>query len=148
MKKILLVIAFITGVMSSASAQSAYIEDTWIEHNVYYGGYNCMCVHMELSVDDWEGRSVNMAAYIFDAYGNKVAAPYGAPAAYRTADGQLCVGVNVAVKYESAYWEDAKLYLPYAMLRPGEYQCSVQVSTTSGITLDYSSSEYFTVGGY
>lgn len=146
MKRLLLIIAFFTGIACNASAQSAYIDNTWIEHNVFNAGYNCMCVHIELTVEDWEGRSINASAYVFDYYGNKVMAPYGAPAMFRSRDGQLCSGANSRVQYESTHWDDIRLFIPYSLLPPGDYQCAVQIATTSGTQLAYSDPEYFTVG--
>lgn len=146
MKKFMLVALFIMGMISSVSAQYASIESTWVEHNVYSQGYNCMCVHVELTVDDWQGRAINVSAYIFDSNGNKVIVPYGAPATLRARDGQLCSGVNSRVDYESTYWEDIQLFVPYNFLQTGSYSCVVQVATTTGVMLTYSDPEYFTVG--
>lgn len=146
MKKLLLALAIVFGITSNVSAQSAYIENTWIEHNVFNAGYNCMCVHIELTVDDMKGRSINVSAYIFDYYGNKVIAPYGAPAMFRARDGQLCSGTNGRVQYESTHWDDIKLFIPYNLISPGNYQCTVQISTSSGMPLVYSDPECFVVG--
>ncbi len=146
MKKLFLIFAAVFGLHTISSAQSADISDIWLEHNVMYSGFNCIAIHLECSVEDMQGKTVNIAAYFFDDDDNAIKAPYGAPAQFRSSNGQLSVGVNVRVAYESAYWEDCVLYIPYGTFPySGSYQCAAQISHSMYGTLAVSSSEYFEV---
>ena len=146
MKKLFLILIAIFGIYASSSAQTADISYISLEHNVRYSGTNCLAIHICCSVYDLKGRNVNIAAYFFDEYGDPIKAPYGVPGHFRTTDGQLCAGSNTRVMYESTYWDDYVLYIPYAMFqRSGSYQCAVQISHSSYGVLAISSEEYFDV---
>ncbi len=146
MKKLFLIIIAVFGIHLTSNAQSAEISSMWLEHNVSYSGYNCLAIHFECEVNDMQGKTVNMSAYFFDVDGNGIRAHYGVPAQFRSVNGQLCAGMNVRVAYESSYWEDVVLYIPYTMFsQPGSYQCVVQIAHSSYGVLALSSEESFDI---
>ena len=145
MKKILLVLIAVFGVYLTSSAQSCDIHNMWVEHNVYQSGYVGMKIHIEFTVDDCQGKTIQCCAYFYDSYGNAILAPYSYPGNFKTRDGQLCTGSNSYVKYDSSYWEDYVLFIPNGAFAPGSYQFVVQVSTVNGILLGLSDTEYFTM---
>lgn len=123
------------------------IESMWLEHNVQYGGTKGICIHVSFTIDNMQGRSIQVGAFFFDDEGNRVRA-YNAPAQYRSRDGQLCSYSQAYVKYESTRWDDFKLFIPNGYFLDGDYECIVQISSNRGVVLAISDSESFSKNSY
>lgn len=122
MKRIIITIIGVLGFCTMASAQDATISDVWLEHNVskstgYYNqSVKGMEIHFALEVDDLRQQKVGVAAYFAYHDGDDyVTLKTRYNTQYRSIpDNSVCTWMEVYPKYDSTYWEDFVLFIPYS----------------------------------
>ena len=122
MKRIIVTLISAFGLCAMASAQDATVSDVWLEHNVYKstGYYNQTVkgleVHFTLEVEDLRQQKVGVAAFFAYHDGDEyvpLRTRYNTQ--YRSSqDNSVCTWTEVYPKYDSTYWEDFVLFIPYS----------------------------------
>ena len=107
------VIVLLTIFSSITMAQSAYVEDVWIERNVNINGVYCLKVHSTIDISNLRGCTCQVGAYVFYEDGSKVSSlsPY-----YMTPDGQVVSMESVRPIYNDSRWEDLIIYIPNSVI--------------------------------
>ncbi len=104
-----MLIGILLGFTELTRAQSAKVENTWIEHDVTQNGETGMRIHTKVTVNGLKGNKVRVQAMFYDSNKNYL---NGGIYGYRTADGHPCVSEDVIPSYESSLWEDFNLFMP------------------------------------
>lgn len=129
---------------------SVNLENPWIEHDVIIQNQKGMYIHCELEISNMKGKTAQVLVGFFKDDETPLRA-IGVSNKYRTTDSQLCTGGYAYCRYESTYWEDYKLFIPYNVIGScvnGNYaalKCLIGVSTKSGEVLAISESLTFEI---
>ena len=130
------------------------ITNSWLEHNVsraYYNqSINGMEIHCEIEAENMRGKSfyvIVFFAYIYDGEYIMLRSRSG-NSQFRTRDGSVAVWEKAYAKYDSTYWEDFVLYIPYyelakAISEDSEMVCVIQIQSQSGDTYATSEDMFF-----
>ena len=124
MRRFIIVILGVLGFYSVAFSQDATVSDVWLKHNVYKstGYYNQsvkgMEIHFSLEVDGLRQQKVGVAAFFAYHDGDEyVTLKTRSTTRYRAmGDNSVCTWEEIYPKYDSTYWEDFVLFIPYSEL--------------------------------
>lgn len=99
-----------------------------VEHNVEQDGVKGMHLLLDFSISGMKDKEGRCTIYFYDQDGVKLKDQNGS---YRASDGQICVGRDITPGYETSYYTDYKVFMPYRELElsPGthvlKYHCQV-----------------------
>ena len=89
------------------------IQRMWVEHNVWWAGWQGMRIHAAFQIENGKGRKGELAAYFEFADGTRLQDFNGL---YCTADGQVANHETFQPAYDQAMYNDFTLWLPYSEL--------------------------------
>ena len=127
---------------SGDTSPRANIENIWVDHNVYQDGYKGMKIHVKFTVDNMNGQTVYAYCYLY--YGDNVT-----PLQDRYYNNLFFSGSGVP-GYDSARFDDFKIFVPYSGLNMQPVAGSVDLSfdisirTSSGTELGRKNNTRFT----
>ena len=102
----------------SAHAQSASVQDVWLDRNVNYSGVPCMAIHTHLIFHNLLYNECKVIAYFYDEYGNQVRGDsYNYPG-YVTTQGQAAVQRSITPDYVDCEARDFVIYMPREAINP------------------------------
>ncbi len=118
-----MILAMVLGCVMSVMAQSATINNIWVDHDVYDNGVKGMRIHIKFGVQGLKNESGYIGAYFYDRNKNE-AKNFHCDSKYRTSDGLISIGKTINPRYENSTYEDLKLFMPYHIfnnLKSGKY---------------------------
>ena len=136
----------------SASAQdecTVYFNNSWLEHNVTKSNGSQtakgMEIHCDFGIEGMQGKTLCVIAYFAIKDGDEYIPLQSRTGnnQFRSRDNCLCTGGFAYCKYETTYWDDFILFLPYyelarALSGDAELSCIVPVQSKSGETSAFS----------
>uniref|UniRef100_UPI0040577910 hypothetical protein n=1 Tax=Alistipes sp. TaxID=1872444 RepID=UPI0040577910 len=121
------------------------IEEFWVEEDAEWQGKTGAVIHLTFTIENMKGRTMGVGAFFWDEDQNPVRA-VGVPSKNRSVDGCLCVWETIYSRYESTYWEDYKIWVPYSLFRQdGSYYCALQIVARDGSVLGMTDPYEFSV---
>ncbi len=128
---------------------TVYFNNSWLEHNITKSnGYQTtkgMEIHCDFSIEGMQGKTLCVIAYFAIKDGDEYIPLQSRTGnnQFRSRDNCLCTGGFAYCKYETTYWDDFVLFLPYyelarALSGDAELSCIVQVQSKSGETYAFS----------
>ena len=153
-----MILLFISCLMSiSVTAQdecSVYIDDCWLEHNVYVNNTKGMKIHSRLEIENMRGKTLCVIAFFAYDYNEDERIPIKSRTGnnrYRNGNNELCTGDYAYAKYDETIWDDFVLFIPYnefgaAVSESSSLCCVVSVQSKSGVP--YAVSEVMTFDYY
>ena len=116
------------------------IDGCWLEHSVYVNNVKGMKIHCELTIEQMEGKTLCVIAYFGYEHSENDISPIKSRTGnnnFRSVDNQVCTGGYAYAKYESSYWEDFCLFIPYRELNAAVTDtstlcCVINVQSKSG----------------
>lgn len=147
---ILLILLVLCAVSASAQDEcTVYFNNSWLEHNVTKSNGSQtakgMEIHCDFSIEGMQGKTLCVIAYFAIKDGDEYIPLQSRTGnnQFRSRDNCLCTGGFAYCKYETTYWDDFILFLPYyelarALSGDAELSCIVQVQSKSGETYAFS----------
>lgn len=89
------------------------IERVWVEYNVSEANQDGFRIHVAARVAHRQGVACGAAAYFYNKGGRPLMDSDGR---YRSADGQVSVGVDFAPGFDITVFDDLAMFLPYDQL--------------------------------
>lgn len=147
---ILLILLVLCAVSASAQDEcTVYFNNSWLEHNVTKSNGSQtakgMEIHCDFGIEGMQGKTLCVIAYFAIKDGDEYIPLQSRTGnnQFRSRDNCLCTGGFAYCKYETTYWDDFILFLPYyelarALSGDAELSCIVQVQSKSGETYAFS----------
>lgn len=107
-----------TAYVTIKSAQTAEIDDVWVDHNVYEDGYKGMRVHVKFDISGAKDHSCQVALYFYDENENALT---DYDDTYDTVGGKVATHVTVTPKYDNTTYNDIAIFMPYNQLHLNTY---------------------------
>lgn len=148
MKKLFVTLTLFVAFAVNLVAQddcTVYFNNSWLEHNVTksngYQPTKGLEIHCDFSIEGMQGKTLCIIAYFAIKDGDEYI-PLKSRTGnnqFRSRDNSLCTGGFAYCKYETTYWDDFVLFLPYyelarALSSDAELSCVVQVQSKLGET--------------
>jgi hypothetical protein len=119
--------------MLEALKPAGFIEEVWVDHNVFEGVRKGMSIHVRFRLKNYQNTKCSVNAYFYFASGerlidfNKINA---------SNDGQVAMGMDIIPRYRDSSFEDVRLFMPYSELHlfTGDYELKfdIELQTQSG----------------
>lgn len=107
-----------TAYVTIKSAQTAEIDNVWVDWDVYEDGYKGMRIHVKCDISGAKGHECQVALYFYDEYENALT---DYDDSYDTTDGKVATHVTVTPKYDNTSFSDIKIFMPYNQLHVNTY---------------------------
>jgi hypothetical protein len=119
--------------MLEALKPAGYIEQVWVDHNVFDGARKGMLIHVRFRVKNYQNTQCSVNAYFYYASGERL---NDFNNTYATPDGQVAMGMYFTPRDRETIFSDARLFMPYGELHlsPGNYDLKfdIELRTLSG----------------
>lgn len=116
----------------NAFAQSAVINNKWLEHNVTKDGVKGMIIHVDFNVKNMKGQQGKVLVYFECPKGTGLDDTNGS---LRTTDGKVCVSKKFTPSYDNSHYNDFKIFMPIdeIHMKKGEftYYCDIRIQDLS-----------------
>jgi hypothetical protein len=89
-------------------------EETWMEHNVNFGGYDGLEVHLKFQIDDYRANVGRVAAYLHYSHNDESVLCRVDDPSFATPSGFLTVQEDFTPIYPYTVFTDFSLFIPYA----------------------------------
>lgn len=145
MKKLLLSLILLLVSTGITFAQSVTVNKIWLEHNATQDNEKGLRIHIEVELDGYKGSDMRAIAYfeIPKGVGHK-----DLNNRYCTTDGDVSASKKFSPRYDSAIYNDLKIFIPISELHLKEgkhtYYCIVQIFGPNGYC---ASSDYVSFEG-
>ena len=138
---LILFVAFVLNIV--AQDGTVYFNNSWLEHNITKSNGSLttkgMEIHCDFSIEDMQGKTLCIIAYFAIKDGDEYIPLQSRTGnnQFRSRDNSLCTGGFAYCKYETTYWNDFVLFIPYyeisrALSSDAELSCMVQIQSKSG----------------
>lgn len=107
-----------TAYVTLKSAQTASINNVWVDYDVYEDGYKGMRIHVKCDISGAKDHTCQVAVYFYDEYENALT---DYDDSYDTTDGKVATHVTVTPKYENTTFSDIEIFMPYNQLHVNTY---------------------------
>ncbi|MFR9503529.1 MAG: WG repeat-containing protein [Rikenellaceae bacterium] len=137
--------SYFAGLESYGSPQTTYVirgtvardkrnvsySDIWIEHNLLDGDDLGMSVHMELTLLNLKGKTLNVTLTFVNEDGDLIVDKDGE---YCNAEGSVEGREDVVVNYDRSQYDDFQIFIPYKEmhLENGDHDLQLRLSTVDG----------------
>jgi len=118
----------------AGGAKSTVIQNVWVTLNHQANNEFGLLVHANLNISGCQGEPCIIAAWFFNAAGNRL---NDFDKQYTTADGQAGASIQVTPLYPSANFGDVSIFMPYSQLHlaPGLHNLGAQIGVFQGATM-------------
>lgn len=128
-------------------AQSADIQDVWVDHNIIQDNKKGMSVHTKFSVRGMQGEKVECLVMFYDENKNKIKTE---AAGYRTFPESFAFVRSLRTpKYNASTFQDVENFLPYSVLcfKEGKHKYYFRVFIVDMDSYDLAVSDYYSFIG-
>ncbi|RLD29189.1 MAG: hypothetical protein DRI75_04085 [Bacteroidetes bacterium] len=91
-------------------------DENWAEFDVYEGGLKGVRIHTKFTVYNLKGINSQLAIAVEYETGEKI---YGINSDFKSTNGQLTIYKKLNLDYDSSFFKDVSLFLPYQELNLG-----------------------------
>ena len=133
MKRIVGILVLLISVLS-VYAQSANIEEIWIDHNAYEKNQSGMRIHVKFDVNGLKNQKIYVSASFFDEKKENRIKCYSD--GYKTSSNTMVSYCYSTPSYENSTYNDFQLFMPYYVfdnsnMQSGTYTFYISVSIVS-----------------
>jgi hypothetical protein len=107
------------------SSMSASLNRMWIDYGETQGGQKGMLIHVSYKVSGMKGVESYLALYFEKKNGDKLKSD---KVGFKSADGQLALYKEMEPGYDSAVYDDVKLFMPYDEIDLGSGKYDLTIS--------------------